>query len=109
MKTKEEILQALLISKFVGMNYDPTKERAFIDGEWRHREVYFQSSWDWLMLAVEKINKMHHRITIEGNEEENKCMILCYNEDGELSHEVYECGLNLLEATLKAVIEFIEW
>lgn len=69
----------------------------------------YDSSWDWLMPVVEKINGMYHRITIEGNEEEDRCTVLCYDDNGKLDNEVYECGLNLLEATYKAVIKFIEW
>ena len=72
-------------------------------------ELNFHTSWNWLMPVVEKI---------ESFEDENRCakynvnMLQCWVEiiNNDTSEEIVEAeGINKLQATYHAVIEFIKW
>ena len=98
-----------LIAEFMGMKY--SDKRSFNNGEWTQsvRSLSkFQTSWDWLMPVVDKI---------ESFEDENRCakynvnMLQCWVEiiNNDTSEEIVEAeGINKRQATYKAVVEFIK-
>lgn len=64
--------------------------------------LLFDESWDWLMPVVEKIESQQaegYNILIEGAN--------CWIETQGISFE--GMGMTKLEATYKAVLEFIKW
>jgi hypothetical protein len=71
--------------------------------------VKYDKEWNWLMPVVEKISGYYHKTEIGSDEESDYCRIIIYDEDNVYIEEIFECGLNTLEATYKAVIEFILW
>ena len=86
-----------LIAEFMG--YDDTGHLC----QWE-----YHTSWDWLMPVVDKI---------ESFEDENRCakynvnMLQCWVEiiNNDTSEEIVEAeGINKLQATYKAVVEFIK-
>lgn len=96
-----------LIAEFLGWTEqkDPT-ERFF--GQWfnpktgeRHVYLFFDTSWDWLMAVVEKIESLGHGVTIyrKGCHINNE---IGFNTNG-FNHS------SKVEQTYKAVVEFIKW
>lgn len=66
----------------------------------------FHSSWDWLMLVVEKIESLKHPVYISSN----NCQIYEKTSWGENNGwHIDSYGKNKLEATYLAVVEFIKW
>lgn len=89
----DRVLEATLIAEFMGWHYDDISERyttPFIikvcDGDSKYgqedydcrltpEEMLFDSSWEWLMPVVEKIEELGYDVTIgHGN--------YCYIEQG---------------------------
>jgi hypothetical protein len=73
------------------------------------QDTHYHSSWDWLMPIIEKI---------EDFRDENSCSIYnftieqCFVEviENRTSDTVLECdGMNKLDASYDAVVEFIKW
>lgn len=61
-------------------------------------QLKFHESWDWLMVAVEKIERgLGYAVKI--------CQSDCSINDP----QIYEFGETKIEATYNAVLEFIEW
>jgi len=99
-----------LIAEFMGIEFEKGKyshessEYYFVADE-----LEYDFNWNWLMPVVEKIAKDYHKTEIVSDEETDHCRITVYNEEGERDNEIFECGLSTLEATYKAVVEFIKW
>lgn len=80
-----------------------------IDGNIKNdRELHYHTSWDWLMLVVEKIESLNH------NEGKFDCGVEIYYErcsiiawHGEVL--VDYTGPSKLIATYNAVVLFIQW
>jgi hypothetical protein len=102
----------ILIAEFMG--FDPITEKYFEDNGFENEKQMiidtssckYSTSWDWLMPVVEKIEKEGFKSTIEnqwagfdGCTDEN---------DGLWIDSKTPCNTKL-EATYKAVVEFIQW
>lgn len=102
-----------LIAEFMGWNKDAV-------GLWlvpdcfagRHRiklfstdQLIFDSSWDWLMPVVEKINNTKNKY---GSTDVIIYCRTCHINDPE-QIIIEATGKNMFEATYKAVVEFIRW
>ena len=86
-------------------------DKVLFDGD----ELMFHKSWDWLMTVVEKIETIERTVASITH---NQCAIIDENyadlskpkECREIRfEEIWEEGNTKLEATYKAVIEFIKW
>jgi hypothetical protein len=73
------------------------------------QDTHYHSSWDWLMPIIEKI---------EDFRDENSCALWnfkteqCFVEvvENKTSETILECdGMDKLDASYNAVVEFIEW
>lgn len=133
--TQEEILEGnKLIAEFMGFaylddfNYPEQNEVGWYnsEGDCCGKELYFHSSWDWLMPVVEKIenidirNNKHDfpKVKLNGD----SCEIFAYatfrgttyywkkwmDISGNFHEHKTHCE-SKLEAIYKAVIEFIQW
>lgn len=58
-----------LIARFLGLSEEVAPEHIegtnmyFLDGE--YKELQYDTSWDWLMKAVDKICELGHSVSIE--------------------------------------------
>lgn len=68
-------------------------------------ESKYHTSWDWLMPVVEKINKTKNKY---GSTDVIIYRMTCHVNDPE-QIIVEATGKNMMEATYKAVVEFIKW
>ena len=99
MKTDNE-----LIAEFMGLKpYEDSRYGTMWPDPTNQNKVGFalkyDTSWDWLMPVVEKIQKeCSHRIVIDGS----KCRIV-----GEHSIKVHT--IKTINSAYKAVVEFIKW
>lgn len=66
----------------------------------KSNEMKFESSWDWLMPVVEKVEKIEGvRVIIKGS----RCRILA-------GKKVFSCHtISKLNSMYRVVVEFIEW
>lgn len=62
----------------------------------------FNTSWDWLMPVVEKIEAIGYIVTIV----KDRCQIILR---GDINPKVSWCTITKIEAVYKAVIEFIKY
>lgn len=125
MKTDKIMTDNKLIAEFMGAvgtpKYNPTHWDIYITGcldvdsdneNAKHfytpEEMEYHTSWDWLMPVVDKI---------ESFEDENRCakynvnMLQCWVEiiNNDTSEEIVEAeGINKLQATYHAIVEFIK-
>ena len=112
--TQEEIIEGnKLIAKFMGAKwYDNymgdspcwkggDKEMRYLLDNTTHLD--FDSSWDWLMFVVVKIESLANVVTIEGN----MCIINDYKYANEYAHQASDNSK--IEATWLAVIKFINY
>ena len=95
-----------LIAEFMGMKY--SDERSFNDGEWTHSIKSlskFETSWDWLMPVVEKIESLKYRVEIS----HNGCLIESHKDldTARINSGIGEIEPTKLKATYKAVVGFI--
>ena len=95
-----------LIAEFMGMKY--SDERSFNDGEWTHSIKSlskFETSWDWLMPVVEKIESLKYRVEIS----HNGCLIESHKDldTARMNSGIGEIEPTKLKATYKAVVGFI--
>ncbi len=99
-----------LIAEFMGMQY--SDKRSFNDGEWTHsiRSLSkFQTSWDWLMRVVEKIESFifdennSYNVTIGST---NYCVI--QDSNGDSIEIIKDNGETKLDTVYQAVVEFIK-
>jgi hypothetical protein len=93
-----------LIAEFMGMKYG--KYRRFKNGKWTHSETSlsnFATDWNWLIVAVEKIESMNYYVDIM-----NKAVSINNDEDMivDLSGKDFSTKI---EAVYTAVLEFIKW
>ena len=94
--TQEEILEGNeLIAKFIGRNksYDE-----------RDRIYHYDTSWDWLMPVVEKIESLGWDIEII----KNSCAIRCGNKPNRFFETLTICDLKM-EAVWSSIVKFIKW
>lgn len=125
----EEILKGNeLIAQFMGMHKSKYSQWCFkeeyicIEGEdyadYWHRELFFHSKWDWLMLVVEKIESLtplskrsfdgriiypeKHIVQIDGK----SCRV---NVDGEQISMMHTFGGRKIDMTYETVIKFITY
>ena len=70
------------------------------------RGFLFHRNWQWLMLAIEKIENLKNK-TYFVKIHTGGCFIHPLNDTKKYKAKVY--GANKLETTYKAVVEFIEW
>lgn len=66
-------------------------------------ECKFNSSWDWLMPVVEKIEKTDFVVIIKQTE----CVIV--NNSGETPMFIQEILTTKIESVWRACVEFIKW
>jgi hypothetical protein len=88
-----------VIAEFMGLNIDKG-----VQADYMEHELKYHTSWDWLMPVIDKIELMGcevvHRV--------GDCIVYKIDEK-----ENYRCiidiqGINKLESTHKAVVEFIK-
>ena len=110
-----------LIAEFMRWNpcgngawHTPYENAGYCNGEPTHicddRHLKFNSSWDWLMPCVEKIEFVH----FEGTDKEVWVDVLIQSENCHIvektsQFETIEKIGAKIEATWLAVIEFIQW
>ena len=102
-----------LIAEFMGMSQGKPNENRW-KNDWfeklttdgnefesgrRHEHLLFDSSWEWLMPVVDKIEELEYFVHVLGD----GCIIY----DGECP-KIIRTG-SRKEATYKAVVEFIKW
>ena len=114
--TNEEIIEGnKLIAEFMGGKIEIHKsleEEIVLLGfewyftnihDWSSRNLQYHSSWDWLILVVEKIESMKHPVYISSN----NCTI--YQSVGrDHGWIIDKYGKNKIEAVWLSVIEFIK-
>ena len=104
-------------SKEVGANlvnnvyewYLKDVEYYYINGDY-HREDYllFHLDWNWLMKVVDKIESLGYCLVIGGRTTKNYCEIRGEADDFTTKYSD-SYGETKIEATYKAVIEFIKY
>jgi hypothetical protein len=115
MKAKQE---DILIAEFMGWSYlHEINEFQDLVGQKFHKEVYYSTSWDWLMPVVEKIR----RIASYDKDKFSTYVVISFDTKiysgaygGSKPHSnIYFnktfSGNTSKEATYKAVVEFIKW
>lgn len=82
----------------------------------RADEMKFHTSWDWLMISVEKIEDLviktstSESLVFSVNITNDFCAIIWNDEDTEHSWaEIEEVAPTKIQATYKAVVELIKW
>lgn len=129
MKTTEEIIEGnRLIAEFMGLKevrWNGEKllwvEKDFVEDftnvndysnvskfDWEHalpqtEELYYHSSWDWLMSVVEKIESLGFWFNIIGAES------WIQNNELEFLPEIHIFEDTKIKSSWKACIEFIKW
>jgi hypothetical protein len=99
-----------LIAEFMGWRYQPQVTERYYqwwhDGKHWQKHLVFDSSWDWLMPVVKKIENTcnDQDVIINGN----SCTLLSWS-DEENCFEFYSREDTKLKATYKAAVEFIKW
>lgn len=123
MKQKQILEGNNLIAEFMGYKVretgDTTSDSRFGVGTWflytkdgvTSDNVFFNSSWDWLMPVVEKIEKLgyHTRICFD---DFGSWMQIHYGlsvADTDETKAVNMNGKTKIENTFKSVVEFIKW
>lgn len=112
---KEEIMAGnVLIAEFMGFvkedkfykyiewdeNSDDFGGQFYIEPQ----NMYFNTSWDWIMPVVEKINEIDNfKFRVE------VCYKSCYIWDGDVQISVWGNCESTIIAVYKAVVEFIKW
>jgi len=100
-----------LIAEFMGFKLQDNPNERFYNqyftesnGTWGNRIeiMHFDSSWDWLMLVVEKIEQTNNGCTLVIIEDE-RCYI-----DNQNGFEIDSVGHTKIEAVYNAVIKFIK-
>ena len=100
-----------MIAEFMGLSYKAKTEHplVFPDGLWMdkktkvgYNELFYHSSWDWLMPLVEKIERMGGHITIGTNK------IECQFQDFRGSSKV-GFGYTKIQCVWEVIVEFIKW
>lgn len=109
-----------LIAEFMGAKTQPQKgyveyemygiipsieDAEYIQHFFQADEMLFQSSWDWLMPVVEKIESLGFNITIEKNYTD--VMEIFNGLGGSLFG--FKRSSDKIKNTHKAVVEFIKW
>lgn len=76
----------------------------------RFSEMEFNSSWDWLMPVVERIEEHNNGYTKVCIEDES-CQISTQEKSilNKNYFELYSTSHSKIDATYKAVVEFVEW
>lgn len=113
-----------LIAVFLGYKYHPHPER---DSGWRkekghrkfhgmdyylcraHRDLKFNSSWDWLMLAVEKIERLDNVSCMDCRVKIERKYCAVYYDMGIERYEFSKTGSCKLQAAWLSVVDFIKW
>lgn len=91
-------------STIKGKFWDKKSEEGF--GEGKLTDLKFNSSWDWLMPVVEKIESLGYLVDIKSM----GCKLIgCGYSSVELIHIEESNSNNKIEAVCNAVIEFIKW
>ena len=88
-----------LIAEFMGLNIDRG-----VQADYMEHELMYHTSWDWLMSVVDKMESMgcvvkHHH---------GDCIVYKIDEKENYRCIIEMIGLNKLENTYKAVVEFIK-
>lgn len=78
------------------------------------RELKYHSSWDWLMPVVEKIESIGYDTRIafireRNNGVDSKTHICDIEKSNNSEGIIYHKGNSKLDATYKAVVQFIQW
>ena len=98
-----------LIAEFMGIESYPNRGYTmFIFEEDNHRtdiDLHYHTSWNWLMPVIEKINTMDdYRFSVQIHH----CLTDICDTNGGVKYIVDEQGHETIEATYKAVVEFIK-
>jgi hypothetical protein len=107
---KKEILEGnKLIAEFMGLEEGPEYVNAFDRDDLLYftgggyESAKYDSSWDWLMPVVEKIECLSCTVTMVNN----ACCIFYTGDDREFSYS--PLAVSKIEAVWLAVVEFIKW
>lgn len=90
--------------RFFGMFYSPNKTWS------KENELAFDSSWDWLMPVVEKIESLRFKVNIFGYNEDTQAhyVIVYSSKEGTISIQ-NQSKLPKIEAVYNACVEFINY
>lgn len=112
MTTQEIIEGNKLIAEFMGLTKSingATIETRYVF-DWKNKpqgdlpvDLKFNSSWDWLMPVIEKIETLDFIVIIKQNE----CVIV--NNSGETPKFIQELCETKIKSVCLAVVEFIKW
>jgi hypothetical protein len=100
-----------LIAEFMGVSRHRTEPHLFWCQPYNCftslDNLAYHSSWDWLMPVVERIAKAGYDVELyaSGLNENHECHI----HDTGNSYACIEDSYSMLNATYKAVVEFIKW
>lgn len=126
MEAKEIIEGNKLIAEFMGWHYRKFEvsnlEQFQIRIRWytlndpdnlTGKGIIFQSSWDWLMPVVEKIESLGFWVKIFGFTSFDKCYKQCVIKKQKGDDYIYDYegywNISKIEAVWIAVVEFIKW
>jgi hypothetical protein len=96
-----------LIAEFLGFQqtnigwYDSEEVLLRIERDNTFDDLKFDTDWNWLMKAVEKINDFNNVVSINENH-----VLIINNEKSKVIVDVV--AGNMIEATYNAVVEFIK-
>ena len=125
MKTDNELIAEFMGAEFVNDDLDNFPNGYYIN----HREMLpswfdYDNSWDWLMPVVEKIRTLEYSNALYGGNWTDmifdETCVICefpqayFGDKGKIVNrcsEIIACqsGNTMIEATYKAVVEFIKW
>jgi hypothetical protein len=128
MESKEIIEGNKMIAEFMGLILHKPDKTFNIEQWWSgdssdgrkkgefvgySHQLEYNTSWDWLMPVVDKIEKLGFDSRIHGNNSDDGylCDFIQDNTNNEISCFVtwQDNGGTKIEATFKAVVEFIKW
>ena len=90
-------LDKIMVSEFMGEKWIESRNSN------SDTSLPFDTSWDWLMPVVKKIESLGFVVEITS--------IFCYiyKKPAKYNYHVNMVGDDKIDATLKAVVEFIKW
>lgn len=97
----------ILIAEFMGIDYNPEGERKYNKetGAWTYTNVFYHTSWDWLMPVMDKIETLGYSVNIT-----SKTVAIMQGHGAVYATNVYiSDGLTKIKAAYETVVEFIKW
>ena len=104
MKAKQE---DILIAEFMGWSYlHEINEFQDLVGQKFHKEVYYSTSWSWLMPVIEKIEMLDYTFEKNYQRVDNDWQSLIVKGNDILFQEF---NIDSIKSSYYVVVEFIKW